>query len=380
MITLINENLFNFKVVNERIDENTSQVRLLITNTDKVKQPPAKDNYETSDNDGLGLYEPLIKILAKVTAPRIDHEFYNKYEDCDGVVPASDIDIDYPAMAFRVNEANEIKKVPTIDIKFFEEAKEEYVDRHIYILAVPFNGIMKSLPETIQYRIYKGCLVYSPLPIYFKKKSYKKILYLVFEPNASLFKEDHKYHTDQINIDFASYYSYNEPKTNLNKTDKQVYHLSFTKDGYFDSWENETLDGFIAPLSSPGTQLWVTYSSKKNKRFSNNKKFNNSNDKNYKPYNNQNNKNNFKENNNNNDNKNTNRVNKTNNSNNKKHAYVENDTLITTNKHGIRKEVSLNKNNRKNNNSIKTTNGYRNNNYNNSKPSGSRVKYIKDGE
>ena len=369
MLTLINDSLFNYKIINEKIDDTKSQVKLLITNADKVKQPPANDNYEAfPDDESLGMYKPLIKVLAKITAPDINYDFYRAHKDTEGVVTRNDLSFQHPTMSFKVNEANEIKKVPTVEIRFYDHTKEDYVDRSIYMIAVPFNGIMKSIPESPDYRIYKGCLVYSPLPIYFKKKSYKKVLYLVLEPNMKIFEPDHKYHKNSIDLDFTSFYSYTDPKSKENKTDKQVYHINITKFGYTESWENSTLEGFVAPVAPTGTQLWTTFRfNKKDTKVSNDKpaynkprfSINTNNNKSYNNGNNRNNKGGF--------------------NNNKKQSYVKNNTLITTNKHGIRKEVSLNK--ISNSNNIRTTSGYNNKSqYNNNKPNNGRARYVKDGE
>lgn len=79
-------------------------------------------------------------------------------------------------------------------------------DANIFLIAVPFNGIIKPIEYSKQYRIYKGLIASSDSRnIQFKNKKYQKILYLVVEPNMNLFDPTHKYYTDKINITIEAY-------------------------------------------------------------------------------------------------------------------------------------------------------------------------------
>ncbi len=107
-------------------------------------------------------------------------------------------------------------------------------DANVFLIAFPFNGVIKPIEYSKQYRIYKGLIASSDSRnIQFKNKKYQKILYLVIEPNMNLFNEDHKYHTDEINITIEAY-SHCEgdapDKDDFNIQNKLV--LNITKDQF----------------------------------------------------------------------------------------------------------------------------------------------------
>ena len=79
-------------------------------------------------------------------------------------------------------------------------------DSSLYLIAIPFNGFAEPIAKSNQYRIYKGMVVQSnKRNIEFAGDRYKKVLYLIVEPNFSLLKDDHKNHVDELSLVFTSY-------------------------------------------------------------------------------------------------------------------------------------------------------------------------------
>jgi hypothetical protein len=65
--------------------------------------------------------------------------------------------------------------------------KDVQRDKDIFILAFPFNGIVKPIPEIKEIRILKGIIVSSnSYSVKWEEKRYRKILYLVFQINPNI--------------------------------------------------------------------------------------------------------------------------------------------------------------------------------------------------
>ena len=137
-------------------------------------------------------------------------------------------------------------------------------DSDIILIAIPFNGIAEPIPESREYRIHKGYVVRSDKrDIECNGTLYKKVLYLLVEPNVSLFNEDHKYHTDEIKLNFVSYNLESNEEDNTTVTMKSTVEVTFTAEAvkYTNSFEeSEPVD----PDAYKGQMLFHTYS-KKNK-------------------------------------------------------------------------------------------------------------------
>lgn len=79
-------------------------------------------------------------------------------------------------------------------------------DTPIYLVAIPFNGLLQKIEPSFQYRIYRAFVVKSEKrDISWNNGAYKKIAYMVVVPNTAMFDENHKYHTDMIALSVTSY-------------------------------------------------------------------------------------------------------------------------------------------------------------------------------
>ena len=109
-------------------------------------------------------------------------------------------------------------------------------DSNLMMIAIPFNGIAQPIPESKQFRIHKGVVVRSDKRnIRCNDNLYKKVLYLIVEPNVSLFDDAHKYHTDEIVLPFISYNLENKEEGSDAVTMKCTVTVKFTADNiYYD--------------------------------------------------------------------------------------------------------------------------------------------------
>ena len=206
---------------------------------------------------------------------------------------------------------------------------------NLYIIAFPFNGMILPIAEDPRYRIYKGLIMSSVRFFYYKNRRYRKILYLVVEPHNALFDPNHKHHTNVIDIKLESYAIYRDRETGEEMTNHETFTLDISDKISSSNWEYETLNEAKRIEPDTATPLWTTF--KFDSKSNNGKSYNKNQNSDEKPRMNNKPKNG------------------------QKPGYIEGNTYVTTNKHGIRKEVSINQN----------RGGYsQNNNRNNQKKSG----------
>ena len=142
---------------------------------------------------------------------------------------------------------------------------DEKNDSDIYLVAIPFNGFAEPMVESKEYRIHQGIIVQSDKRnIEFEGALYKKVLYLVVEPNTALFNPDHKYHVDEISLIFSSY---NLETTNndvalITTTMKRTSYVAFKQDGFT---YRETVDESdpVNPEDFKGKQVFPIYTKEK---------------------------------------------------------------------------------------------------------------------
>lgn len=214
------------------------------------------------------------------------------------------------------------KGAPTVAIRCLRDDSPNKCD--LYVVAFPFNGMILPIEEDPCYRIYKGMIVPSVRPFYFNGRRYRKILYLVIEPHRALFAPDHKHHQDKINLKLDSFAIYKDRETGDEKTNHETLNIAFKSTGMEYNWEYEVMNEAKRIEPDIGTTLWNTFKFEP-KQFDNNRRgYSNEDNRDYKPRQN------------------------TKPKNGKKNGYVEGNTYVTTNRHGIRKEVPINNRNRDN--------------------------------
>jgi hypothetical protein len=92
---------------------------------------------------------------------------------------------------------------PTMHIG--QGANNKY-DTDVYLIAVPYSGVMAPIEKSYEYRIYKGLTVRAEKrTIEFEGQKYNKIAFLAVVLNESMFNEDNEHHKDQLVLTINSY-------------------------------------------------------------------------------------------------------------------------------------------------------------------------------
>lgn len=301
MLTILQEDLYSFNCV-KGTDPGTKQpsFKLTVATSNKLvhyaKPQPGKKMTDGVDTSATPKFETSIRDILSV------------------IIPSNDI-TGYRNLPISLRVGENAYGSPKVSIRCLGESDANKAN--IYVLAVPFNGMIKPIPEDPKYHIYKGVIASSQRQFIYNGRRYRKILYLVIEPHMALFNPDHKYHVLNIPIQIESFAIYKDKETSEEKTNHEVYTLTIIdKDGmYTENWEYETIDGAITIESSPDVPVWYTFKfaqkspEEKAKSAQNTGRFQNK-----KPG-----------------------VSKQG----KREGYVSGDVYVTTNRHGIRKEVSI---------------------------------------
>lgn len=302
MLTILNEELYSFNCIKGTDPKTrTPSYRLTISTSNKlvraVRTQRNDRHARTSGNnvDIASNLETVTREILSVLTPSDDPTSYRNNP-----------------VSLRVGENP--KGIPTVTIRCLGE--NDANKANIYVLAFPFNGMIKPIPEDPKYHIYKGIIATSVKPFFFNGRRYRKILYLVIEPHMALFKADHKYHTNNIPISIESYAIYKDKDTGEEKTNHETYTLDIvSEDGmYQETWDYETLDYPVQIESSPDTPVWHTFKFIQKDRPDTEQSGDHSPIPAPKPK-------------------------KGNNG--KKDGYVSGGMYVTTNRHGIRKEVPI---------------------------------------
>lgn len=299
MLTILDEDLCSFNCV-QGIDPRTKlpSFKLTVATSNKLVHYAKPQNGKKQKN-GVDMtsnpkLETTTREILSVTTPSDDVTGYRN-------LPIS----------LRVGE--NARGVPTVNIRCLGE--NDANKANIYVIAFPFNGMIKPIPEDPKYHIYKGLIAASQRPFMYNGRRYRKILYLVVEPHMALFNADHKYHVNSIPIQIESYAIYKDKENDDEKTNHETYTLTIVgQDGmYTENWEYETLNEAVNIPASSETPVWHTFkfATSDTKPSGNKGGFRGQKSGKLK--------------------------------NGKREGYVQGDMYVTTNKHGIRKEVSINK-------------------------------------
>lgn len=185
MINLINEELMNI-TTEEKVNKNG----------EKYIEVLFKTGIETKNNKTK---ETKQHVITKLFA---ESEDYNSEK--------TGITINTSAYGTRVGLRSSNQKVKN--------------DTNIYIIAIPFNGYVKPMFRTFDYRIYKSMVVTAEKRnITFHGAMYKKIAYLIVVPNEMMFDESHKYHKDVLELVMESF-----NLESISEDEKETIHATTT--------------------------------------------------------------------------------------------------------------------------------------------------------
>ena len=145
-----------------------------------------------------------------------------------------------------------VNRKPVVKIK---ASDKNHYDVDVYMMAIPFNGIIQPIPESFDYRIYRAFIAQSERrDIEFEGKLYKKIAYMVISPNTQLLKEDHAHHKLTLEFDFS--FINREGYESETVCKKTTVSIRFTKEGLISTTSEENVsdeytDGFREKKTFP---------------------------------------------------------------------------------------------------------------------------------
>ena len=330
MLTFINEELFSYATKHEVNAQTKKEILQLSVSTSNYLVTYAKgskmDKYHNPQQDQKINKNHDIDMRDNPSIVPINREILSvNYVSDDQASNPSQL-MNQPT-SLKVTENN--RGIPQVSVRCLKDNSENKSD--IYVVAFPFNGMILPIPEDPTYRIYKGMIMSSVRPFYFKGRRYRKILYLVIEPHRALFNQNHKYHTDTISLKLESYAIYKDKDTGDEKTNHETFHLDMMQNSCNYGWEYEIMDEAFRIEAVPDKPLWVTF--KFTQKDSNKNQSHRQNPQNQDS-----------------DNPFSGRTpNPAKKKNGQKNGYVEGNTYVTTNKNGIRKEVPIRNNSFKKN-------------------------------
>jgi hypothetical protein len=225
MFYLINDDLMSYEIA-EILDKKTQKkfTKIKLLTSGKIQQ--YKKNYHNNnsfsmlnetekyykDNDQSS-HSMMIKEIANASAQIVSkvEKIYPLNREIlriaapikaiDGVTNCTEkkLAFDLPMSIFISYTVN---NQPLVEIRCHDHGENK---ANIFVIAFPFNGMILPIKEDPRYRIYRGMIVSSVKPFFFNNRRYRKVLYLIIEPNMNLFNPDHKYHTDTIDIKLESF-------------------------------------------------------------------------------------------------------------------------------------------------------------------------------
>ena len=330
MLTFVNEELFSYATKHEVNAQTKKEILQLSVSTSNYLVTYAKgskmDKYHNPQQDQKINKNHDIDMRDNPSIAPINREILSvNYVSDDQASNPSQL-MNQPT-SLKVTENN--RGIPQVSVRCLKDNSENKSD--IYVVAFPFNGMILPIPEDPTYRIYKGMIMSSVRPFYFKGRRYRKILYLVVEPHRALFNQNHKYHTDTISLKLESYAIYKDKDTGNEKTNHETFHLDMMQNSCNYGWEYEIMDEAFRIEAVPDKPLWVTFKfTQKDSNKNQSHRQNTQNQDSDNPFSGR-------------------TPNPTKKKNGQKNGYVEGNTYVTTNKNGIRKEVPIRNNSFKKN-------------------------------
>lgn len=330
MLTFVNEELFSYATKHEVNAQTKKEILQLSVSTSNYLVTYAKgskmDKYHNPQQDQKINKNHDIDMRDNPSIVPINREILSvNYVSDDQASNPSQL-MNQPT-SLKVTENN--RGIPQVSVRCLKDNSENKSD--IYVVAFPFNGMILPIPEDPTYRIYKGMIMSSVRPFYFKGRRYRKILYLVVEPHRALFNQNHKYHTDTISLKLESYAIYKDKDTGDEKTNHETFHLDMMQNSCNYGWEYEIMDEAFRIEAVPDKPLWVTFKfTQKDSNKNQSHRQNTQNQDSDNPFSGR-------------------TPNPAKKKNGQKNGYVEGNTYVTTNKNGIRKEVPIRNNSFKKN-------------------------------
>ena len=317
MLTIVNEDLMSFDptfVHDKLTNRQFFKLRVLTTNKLLQKQSDlnrkderaTKSITRTGENCLIDMSDKIVSVnreILRISVP---------YREIAGILESKEkiksIPLEWNRYPMSTYVSNVSRYTRQVDIRCHTDGEDRAT---IYVIAFPFNGMIRPIREDPRYRVYKGFIASSIKPFFHAGHKYRKVLYLVVEINKNLFREDHQYHTDSIDIVFESFSLFTDKVTGERNTNHETIALNITSPNGDHSvqWDYEVIDHEVL-MNVQNMDLWPTFTFNREKTETPSRYMKGKKKKTQRP------------------------------------VVIEGNTMVTTNKHGIRMEIPIGKNRR----------------------------------
>lgn len=194
-------------------------------------------------NPEMFYLKPVVKEDGKIeTSVTTPFKLKRKKDDKEVVIRPCIAKIFSDVEAFE-NEKTAIraKVIGKKQVATITASEENKWDNHVFLIALPFNGVAVPIPKNPDLKIYSGTVVKSDKRnIEFNGKFFKKVLYLVAVPNLKALELDpsDKNFREKIDLEFISYNIETENEENHTERLSSTVTITLGEDDYnvaFDS-------------------------------------------------------------------------------------------------------------------------------------------------
>lgn len=243
MLRLINQKYFDFEIrtITDRFNNTSEKI--------VVKTLP----YKTSASRASGHNQ---KDIVYISAPQ---SCIDDFGECIDDEEIRTVEFDLPMntrLTYAKTHDGKIDKTSRgakIDIRFNDYGPDR---ANIFLLAIPCDGIVEPIEDSPLYRIYKGMLITLAEPIKTKDTTIKKILYLVVSINRGLFSPQHKYHVNSIMLEVVRWVR--EPFSNPTTYEWRSFQWFVDKDKDFVLQRSQSGMTSIPEIDT-NAPIWTTY-------------------------------------------------------------------------------------------------------------------------
>lgn len=238
MYTLINEDLFSFRFTQDSGQQSNFPHQMEICSANELVRYPKEDDQDPQkDGEVVVNMQKVVPICRKILSVfSVDDDFTN-----------------HP-MSYRAqwNVFNE-RPNPFVSIRCHDSGEDH---GNLFIIAFPFNGRLKPIPPSNEYRILKGTIVSSVKNFWYQNKKYRKVLYLIVEPNAEAF-DGIEY--PSITLEgFGIYHDLHNDGAEMTKHETLKITFTDNQGTYSAESEHEIIDHAVQLKSFTGEELWKT--------------------------------------------------------------------------------------------------------------------------
>lgn len=165
----------------------------------------------------------------KVKAPDKKNEGEKKARILVGVNHSKEDSLNKENTRIRVEQQR-----PGLNSIRIRQADNYQYDTNVYLIAIPFCGIVNPMEKSYDYRVYKAFVMKSDkYDIEVGGQKYNKVAYMIVTLNNNLFKEDNEHHKDHLELKFETFNLATVEGQEEKETVKTIYSITFDKDGEY---------------------------------------------------------------------------------------------------------------------------------------------------